>query len=138
VTAELARESAADAGAKAGAARRCQGIESNTVILNGHNEVASVAAEGHRNVSLHVIRKGVFQRIGHQFIDDQPDGRSRCHRQQPRFGYGAKCYRAHAHRPLSQIICQTLNKGLAVDIRLAVITMLIQTCVNPNLCYDPV
>ena len=48
------------------------GGESNTVVGDLENHVAPSGTQGDFDLSLSAIRKGVFERIGDQFIDDQP------------------------------------------------------------------
>jgi len=48
------------------------GGDSNTVVGDLEDDVAPCRSEGDFDPSLSAIRKGVFERIGDQFIDDQP------------------------------------------------------------------
>ena len=47
------------------------GGDSNTVVGDLENDVAPSGTQGHFDLPLSAIRKGVFERIGDQFIDDQ-------------------------------------------------------------------
>lgn len=47
------------------------GGDSNAVVGDLENDVASGGTQGHFDLPLPAVREGVFERIGDQFIDDQ-------------------------------------------------------------------